>query len=111
MLENLNQIEKDALLALEAVTDTNGLEQWRIAYLGRSSDLMRTFDQLGQVAKEERPVIGRRANQVKQNLEAHLAQKEAQIQEQQLNQLLVNELLDVTLPGRVFPMGRLHPTT
>ena len=65
MLAQLDQIEASALAALQAVTDETSLEDWRVAHLGRSSPLMGVFDQLGSLPKEERPQIGRRANEVK----------------------------------------------
>ena len=65
MLADLNRIEQQALKALEAIQDETSLEIWRVAYLGRSAPLMPIFDQLGKLSKEERPVIGRRANEVK----------------------------------------------
>ena len=70
MLAQLDQIEASALAALQAVADEASLEGWRVAYLGRSSPLMGVFDQLGSLTKEERPQIGRRANEVKRLLEA-----------------------------------------
>jgi len=78
MLTELDQIEGQALQVLSSVQDETSLEAWRIAYLGRSSPLMQVFDQLGRLAREERPVIGRRANEVKRSLEvAFTARSEA----------------------------------
>ncbi len=111
MLAKLEKIEKNALSALKIVENEKGLEQWRIKHLGRSSPLMRAFDQLGQMPKEERPAFGRRANQVKLNLEAALEKKNETLKQEALEGALKAERLDVTLPGRPVPVGRLHPTT
>ncbi|MGW8251883.1 MAG: phenylalanine--tRNA ligase subunit alpha, partial [Anaerolineales bacterium] len=83
----------------------------RVAHLGRSSPLMGVFDKLGQVSKEERPVIGRRANEVKRLLESTLAERRSALQEAALEHSLKSERLDVTLPGRPIVRGRLHPST
>jgi phenylalanyl-tRNA synthetase alpha chain len=72
---------------------------------------MEIFDQLGGLPKEERPEIGRRANQVKQGLEAALAQKSESLRQAALHQSIQSEQLDVTLPGRTVVHGRLHPIT
>src|SRR4030043_1340804 len=69
MLSDLDQIKQKALQVLETIQDESSLEAWRIAHLGRSSLLMLVFDQLGKLAKEERPVVGSRANEVKRALE------------------------------------------
>lgn len=111
MLEQLDLIEKAALEALNAVRDEAALEQWRVTYLGRSSALMKVFDKLGSLPKEERPAIGRRANQVKQLLESTLADKTETLRQAALAHSLHQERLDVSLPGRPVSRGRLHPTT
>ena len=111
MLAQLDQIEASALAALQGVTDEDSLENWRVAYLGRSSPLMSAFDQLGGLPKEERPQIGRRANEVKRLLEATLAARTEELNQAALMHALQGERLDVTLPGRTLSRGRLHPAT
>ena len=111
MLAELERIEQDALSALQQVEDEEGLEQWRISHLGRSSPLMQVFDQVGQMPKADRPAVGRRANQVKRNVEVALEEKAETLRRAALERALKAERLDVTLPGRPVPLGRLHPTT
>jgi phenylalanyl-tRNA synthetase alpha chain len=111
MLDQLDLIEQDALAALENVKQLEALEAWRVTYLGRSSPLMQVFDRLGGLPKEERPAIGRRANQVKLALEAALEGQAEVLQQASLQRSLQSERLDVTLPGRPLPRGRLHPIT
>jgi phenylalanyl-tRNA synthetase alpha chain len=72
---------------------------------------MKVFTQMGKVAKEERPLVGRRANQAKRALETALEEKQAQVRLQALRSSLEKERLDVTLPGRPAARGRLHPVT
>ena len=109
MLDDLNQIEQNALKALKAITEEAELEQWRVSYLGRNSPLMRVFDQLGSLPKEERPAIGRRANEIKRNLEEAFAQSQERLHQYAIQQALEREVLDISLPGRKFARGRLHP--
>ncbi|HNT24456.1 MAG TPA: phenylalanine--tRNA ligase subunit alpha [Anaerolineales bacterium] len=111
MLTQLEQIEKAALDALKNVQDEASLEQWRIAHLGRSAPLMQVFDQLGKLSKEERPLIGRRANEVKRGLDNALAEQSEAMRQAALARTLTAERLDVTLPGRPIGRGRLHPST
>ncbi len=111
MLSQLDQIEQNALAALENARDEESLEQWRIAHLGRSSPLMQLFDQLRQVPKEERPAIGRRANEIKGALETAMTDRSEALRQAALAHSLASERLDVTLPGRPVLQGRLHPVT
>ena len=111
MQEQLETIKRDGLTALEPIDDSDALENWRVAHLGRSSPLMDVFNQLGQLPKEERPAIGRSANQVKKSLEASYAEKVEYLKEEELKRTLSTEHIDVTLPGRKVQIGRLHPIT
>lgn len=111
MLEQLDQIERDALTSLEGVQDEEALQDWRITHLGRSALLMQTFDRLGSLSKAERPAIGRRANQVKKALEEALAARSEELRQAALRHALEMERLDVTLPGRPQAHGRRHPST
>ncbi len=111
MLEKLKDIERAGLEALQAVQDETALEAWRVTHLGRSSELMVVFSRLGGLSKEERPVVGQRANEVKNALEAAFADKAGGLRQAALKKSLEQEQLDVTLPGRKIPAGRLHPET
>jgi phenylalanyl-tRNA synthetase alpha chain len=111
MLEQLDTIQENALAELQKIEDEEGLQQWRVAFLGRSSPLMQTFDKMGQVPKEERPHLGRRANEVKQALENAFNQRSEILKKDALERSLQTDRLDITLPGRTLPTGRLHPIT
>jgi phenylalanyl-tRNA synthetase alpha chain len=110
-LDLLDQIEQEALARLAEATDAAALEAWRVAHLGKKSPLMTILGDLGKLPKEERPVVGRRGNEVKQRLEAAYTQRAEAIRQAELERSLRAAPLDVTLPGRPVPMGRLHPVT
>ncbi len=111
MLEKLAQIEKEALESLAKLEDEAALEAWRVANIGRSSPVMNVFSQMGTLSKEERPLVGQRANQVKVTLEKAFADKQETLKQAALARSLATEKLDVTLPGRPARRGRLHPAT
>lgn len=111
MLDHLEAIEQEALSKLDGVEDQDALESWRVANLGRSSQLMEVFDQLRELPKEERPAIGRRANQVKQSLELKHSEVAEKLKQSELRRTLETERLDITMPGRPVTIGRLHPIT
>jgi phenylalanyl-tRNA synthetase alpha chain len=111
MLQKLAQIEEEALAALANIQDEAALEAWRIANMGRSAPVMSVFSQMGTLSKEERPLVGQRANQVKLAIESAFAQKAEEVKQAALQKSLASERLDVTLPGRPLRQGRLHPAT
>jgi phenylalanyl-tRNA synthetase alpha chain len=111
MLEQLDQIERNALQALDAAGGTAALEAWRVAHLGRNAPLMTVLGDLGNLSKDERPAIGKRGNEVKRRLEEAHAARAERLRQAEMEQALRAGALDVTLPGRPVPRGRLHPAT
>lgn len=111
MLEELNRLEGEALKALEAAEDEEALDQWYRAYLGRKGAVTQMVRSVGTLPKEERPAFGRRANEVKQALEAAYADRREAVRRAALARALEGGAVDVTLPGRPVVRGRLHPAT
>jgi phenylalanyl-tRNA synthetase alpha chain len=111
MLEQLNTLEREALNALQAVADTVALDQWRVKHLGRNAPLSTVLGDLGKLSKEERPLVGKRANEVKRTLEAAHDSKAEALRQTELEKAMTAGAVDVTLPGRPVTRGRLHPAT
>ena len=111
MIDRLNSIKQEALNALQAVNSKEALENWRTTYLGKKSPLTTALGELGTLSREERPVIGKLGNEVKNALEAAFADRTDSIRRAELQHSLTAGALDVTLPGRPYPRGRLHPHT
>jgi len=111
MLDKLDSIERQALSSLEMAKDDDGLQAWKQEYLGKASELSDVMEAIPNLSKEERPKVGRRLNEVKTALEGALSAKREALRAQELSRALEQERLDVTLPGRPYPRGRLHPTT
>ena len=111
MLDKLRELQDQALRELEAVSDSQALEQWRITHLGKKSPLNQVLRGVGRLPKEERPIVGQRGNEVKLALEAAYEQRVQALKAEEMARALAAESLDVTLPGRPVSLGRLHPST
>ncbi|MEA3341883.1 MAG: phenylalanine--tRNA ligase subunit alpha [Chloroflexota bacterium] len=111
MLDQLNQLEKKALAALEATNDSEALADWNRRYLGKKGALTHILRSVGELPKEERPAFGRAANQSKIKLEAAYEAQTETLHRAELERELEEGALDVTLPGRPVGPGRLHITT
>ena len=107
----LHALEAEARTALETAADAASLEQVRVRYLGRKGSLASILRGLADLDPAERPAAGKQANDVKQRLEAEFAARREAIEAAARAAALAAERLDVTLPGRPIPMGRLHPST
>ncbi|MFC1988427.1 phenylalanine--tRNA ligase subunit alpha [Chloroflexota bacterium] len=110
MIRDPEQLKTEALKELEGVTITSELEQWRVRYLGRKGELTMILRGLAGLPPEERKVVGARANQVKTSLDESLKGKEQDMRRAEKSSVK-GGAIDVTLPGRSFPIGHLHPIT
>ena len=111
MLNQLNELEAKARQALEDVTSQEDLAAWRAAYLGRKGKLTSALKAVATLPPEDRPAYGRRANEVKRSLEAAYESKVEALKQVQRARSLVEDQVDVSLPGRPREPGRLHPAT
>ena len=111
LIVELENLQAQAENKLASINNEGGLENWRTTYLGRASPIMKFFSRLAEVTKEERPLTGQFANQVKQYLENNYQKKSAELKQTVLETSLTADKLDVTLPGREPIHGRLHPQT
>ena len=111
MRAELETLKSEALQALEHVQNSKQLAEWRSRFLGKRGTLTQLMRRMGQVPPEERPAVGRLANEIKQALEAAYAERAEAIRRAELEETLQRDAVDVTLPGRPPAMGRLHPST
>ena len=109
MQDRLHQIKEEVQALIDEAEDEDSLESVRIRYLGRRGELTRILKEIGKLPPEERPLIGKLANQYKKEIEAALdARKEVLKHGTETRRRME---ADLTLPGRVLPRGRFHPIT
>ena len=111
MKQKLEQIRTSVENILTDVKEMDALEQIRIKYLGKKGELTAVLKEMGKLSKEERPIIGALANEIRSKLETEIESKRAQLAEALEQAKLVSEVVDVTMPGKKKEIGRLHPLT
>ena len=111
MLNALQQIRQQAAEALAQAGDLKALDDLRVKYLGKKGELTASLKQMGKLSAEERPKVGQLANEVRSGIEALVEERTAAVKAALLDQKLALEKLDVTMPGRAAPLGKLHPLT
>ncbi len=109
MKQALENIKASALNALESCQDVKELEALRVKYLGKKGDLTAILKQMGGLSADERPLIGQIANNVRTAIENAITAQSDKIKVFMLEKSLQNEQIDVTLPGKSQPVGKLHP--
>ena len=78
-------------------------------YLGKKGELTAVLKQMGGLSAEERPVMGQLANAVRADLEKAVEEQSAILAEKALERRLVEEAVDVTIPGKKAEVGHKHP--
>src|SRR5258706_10429070 len=111
LLQQLEQLQRDAEAALAQANNSEAIRAWHGEYLGRKGRLTGILRNLGSLSGEERPVVGKVANEVKTTLEQALQERQATIEQAEMMAARSAETVDVTLPGRPQTLGKLHPTT
>ena len=108
MKDQLLELKKRALKELKSVSERPDIEKLTQHYLGRKGLLTLLLKRLAELPKEERPVIGRLANQVKEELHRKFKSASDSLTSEAVK---LESNFDVTLPGRRIPLGHLHPIT
>jgi phenylalanyl-tRNA synthetase alpha chain len=109
--EELEKLRDEVILSISRASTEKELSEIRVGVLGRKGNLTQLLKRLGTLSEEDRREIGKRANQVKGDLEKRIEEALLQIQERERREALEKEKIDVTLPGRRVPVGRKHPLT
>lgn len=110
MEEELLRLKAEASAALTAISQVGALEAFRVKYLGRKGAFTAVMRQLGQAPAEDRPRLGKLANEIKQEFEAAFAEKESTLKSGAAD-VGGKPREDLSLPGRYLPFGKLHPVT
>ncbi len=112
MEDELLRLQEAAHQELSALSNAKDLELFRVKYLGRKSEFTSLMRSLGEVAKEDRPRLGKLANDIKAGLEKKFAAHKEHLEGlTDTSAGVTSHRCDLTLPGRALPFGRLHPVT
>ncbi len=112
MLERIEEIRNEATAAITAASGTAELEQLRVRYLGRKSELTSILRGISELPQEERGKVGSGANRAQKELERVLEERAAELDASEIEERLGGDRIDVTLPGAPpVPVGHLHLIT
>jgi len=106
-----DEIRRAGLEAIAGATSRDGLEQVRVAFLGKKGRLTRELKRLGDLPADERRVRGQAINALKDELTEAIEARRLELHERELEHRLEAERVDVTLPGRPSARGTVHPVT
>lgn len=108
---NLDNLLNNAEKEIETSVSLEALDQVRVHYLGKKGAVTDLMKLLQTAPAQERPQLGQKINQVKQTLLDKIQEKKQLLESDWVAQKLVQDAIDVTLPGRTQAQGSLHPVT
>ncbi len=109
MKEKLEQIKNEAIAELKNAADLKAVDDVRVKYLGKKGELTAILKQMGGLSPEERPIVGQLANKIREEIEAVLSETLETLKAKLTEQRLLDEKLDITMPGKKTEVGGLHP--
>lgn len=109
MKEELRKIREEAFDILKNAESLEDLEDVRVKVLGRSGMLTKVLRRMGELEPEERPVMGKLSNEVREALENYLQERRNQLEEVLRKIKIEEEALDVTADLEEMTIGHRHP--
>ncbi len=111
MQDKIEQIRATALEEIAQANALQALEQARVKFLGRKGALTDILRGLREAPPEERPVLGKAANEIKGAIAEAIEQRKAALEALDTEQRAQRDRVDMSLPGRRPPLGHMHPIT
>lgn len=110
-MEDLTEIKESFLRDLNGVNNLQQLKELKARYLGKKGVITSQLKGLSKLPVEERPLFGKKVNEIKAFIEAEIEKKTAGLKEAEIQRKLLEESIDITLPGRYIPPGKSHPVS
>lgn len=111
MLQDLETLYTEAHSTLDTILDSAALEAWESKYIGRKGGITTLLRSVGQLPKEERADFGKRANEIRDELNGLFEARRELVRQREMAHSFEAGEIDVTLPGRPTPTGGIHPAT
>jgi len=108
-MQNLERLQGELLVEVSAAADLDALEAVRVSVLGRKGRLTDLMKALGGLDPEARRTQGQALNALKDAVAGAIDARKAELAAAELDRRLAAERIDVTLPVRPEPLGRIHP--
>ena len=108
LIDELEELEARAKELIEGAETSEKLEAARVALLGRKGEITGLMRMMGKITPEERPVLGKRANEMRRMAETLLDSRMKDLKRAAIRELMATEAVDITLPGARPKIGHQH---
>ncbi|HIU84315.1 MAG TPA: phenylalanine--tRNA ligase subunit alpha [Candidatus Aphodousia gallistercoris] len=108
-MQDLSKIVSEAQEAFAAASTPAALEDAKAKFLGKTGSITTLMKGLSKLSHEEKREMGQALGAAKRAVEQALEARREELANEKLAARLAAEALDVTLPGRKYPQGGIHP--
>lgn len=109
MKEKLLEVKSRAMDLLAKTDKKEEIENLRVQFLGKKGEITALLRTMGSLPAEERPEMGKLANEIREKLEGEISDYKKNIDNKIKADKLANEKIDVTMPSDYQMVGRRHP--
>ena len=109
LTDQLDQLEAQAAQEIAAAADAAALEDLRVGLLGKKGRLSGVLGAMGKLPGDERPLVGQRANVLKEQVQTLLSDRLKAVKSAAMAERIAIETLDLTMPASFTPVGHRHP--
>ncbi len=109
MQEKLLNLKEIALKEIKDTLSIEDVENIRVKYLGKKGEITAILKEMGKLSNEERPIIGKVANEVREAIESEITSKKEELKNIEKQRKLLEEVIDVTMPSKKVRVGKKHP--
>lgn len=110
-MENIEDLKTQTLAQISNAENIKSLEEIRVSVLGKKGSMTEQMKNLASLPLEEKKQQGQRLNIIKNEIEHALDSKRTELSAKELNEKLLKETIDITLPIRDESIGRIHPVS
>ena len=111
MKEKILGLKESAQKLIDTAKDLKEIDDLRVKLLGKKGELTEVLKDMKNLSAEERPEIGKVANEVRDFLTAKIDEKFEELKKEMKAKRIKEETIDITLPGKSENIGRFHPVT
>ena len=108
MKEKIESLRSQIESAMEEVETGRGLYELKVKF---QTELKGIMSGMKDLAKEDRPAFGKIVNEFKQAMEEKFENRAVVVREMEMQKKYLSERVDITMPGKAYKAGALHPIT
>ncbi len=94
---------------LKSINGSKELEELRLKYIGKKGLISLELAKIGKLTADERKAKGQEINKIKTYVNDEITKKKSEFAKIEINNLMKNEVIDLTLPERKTNIGSIHP--